>query len=166
MTMRRAIQGSAALVVLGALVLGARGDDEQEVPLDKVPTKVLDAVKAKYPGAELRSSTRGVEDKEVYYTIVLKHKDDEYEVTLTPEGEITEIARDIDAKDLPRAVSEALEKKYPGASIQEAAEVHEPAAKDKLTYYVELTTTAKKKLEVTLSPKGEVVKEKAVKEKK
>ena len=87
-------------------------------------------------------------------------------MTLTPEGEITEIARDIATKDLPRAVSEALEKKYPGAVIKEAAEVREPDEKGKLTYYVELTTAAKKTLAVTFEPKGEVVKEEEVKPKK
>jgi hypothetical protein len=164
--MRTAVQGLAALAVLGALVLGARADEEHEIPLSKVPEKVLEAVKAKYPGADLRSASKGVEDKEVYYSIVLKHKDEEYEVSLTPEGEITEIARDLDAKELPGPVSEALQKKYPGASVQEAAEVREPAEKDKVTYRVELTTAAKKKLEVTLSPQGDVAKEKEVKEKK
>jgi hypothetical protein len=164
--MRRLVQTLAALAVVGLLVLGAAADKEENVPLSKVPPKVLDALKAKYPGATLVSATKGVEDKEVYYSITLKHKDEEYEVSLTPDGEITEVARDIDPKDLPRPVSEALTKKYPGATIKEAAEVHEPDEKGKLTYYVELTTAGKKTLEVTLDPKGAVVKEKEATKKK
>jgi hypothetical protein len=164
--MRTLVWGSVALAVLGVATLGAWCDEEMEIPLSRVPQKVLAAVKAKYPGADLRSATRGVEDKEVYYSIVLKHKTEEYEVSLTPEGEITEVARTIAPKDLPRTVSEALEKKYPQATIQETAEVREPGAKGKLTYYVEITTAEKKKLEVTLDPRGEIVKEKPLKEKK
>lgn len=156
--MRTVVRAVAALAAVGLLVAAAAADNEEAVPLSKVPPKVLDAVKAKYPGATLQGATKGVEDKEVYYSITLKHKDDDYEVSLTPEGEITEVARDIDPKDLPRPVSEALAKKYPGASIKEAAEVREPDEKGKLTYYVELTTAEKKTLEVTLDPKGAVVK--------
>jgi len=159
--MRAAVQ---ALAVAGVLVLAAGADEEKKIPLDQVPKKVLDAVKAKYPGATLRGATKGVEDKEVYYTIALKHKDDDYEVTLTPEGEITEVAREIDVKDLPAAVSAAVAKKFPGATIQEADEVREPGEKGKLTYYVELTTADKKRLEVTFDPGGQVVKQKEIKE--
>jgi uncharacterized membrane protein YkoI len=161
--MRSLARGLAVLVAVALLVPAAPAGDEEEIPLSKVPKKVLDAVKAKYPGADLRSATRGTEDKEVYYSIVLKHKDEEYEVTLTPEGEITEVAKDIPVKDLPRAVAEALAKKYPGATIEEASEGREPGANGKVTYYVELTTAAKKRLEVTLDPRGKVEKEKEIK---
>ena len=163
--MRTVFHGFAVTAILAVLVPGAMGGEE-EIPLAKVPQKVISALKAKYPGAELRSATKGEEDREVCYSVVLEYKDDEYEVTLTPRGEITEVARDVDLKDLPRAVSEALQKKYPGAVIKEAAEVREPDEKGKLTYRAELTTAAKKTLAVTLDPKGEVLKEEEVKEEK
>jgi hypothetical protein len=163
--MRTVLGEFAAVAVLAVVALGGRGGEEA-IPLKKVPAKVIETLKAKYPGADLRSATKGEEDKEVYYSIVLEYKDEEYEVTLTPEGEITEVARDIDAKDLPRAVSDAVQKKYPGAVIKEAAEVREPDEKGKLTYYVEISTAEKKTLAVTLDPKGEVVKEEKKEEKK
>jgi Putative beta-lactamase-inhibitor-like, PepSY-like len=164
--MRTLFQALGAAAVLSLAVLGARGGEEEDIPLAKVPQKVITKVKAKYPGADLRSARRGEEDKEVYYTVVLEYKDDEYEVTLTPEGEVTEVARDIEIKDLPRAVSEAVGKKYPGAVLKEASEVREPDEKGKLTYYVELTTAEKKALAVTFDPKGQFVKEEEVKEQK
>jgi hypothetical protein len=158
-------QSLGASALLAVIVLGVRGG-EDEVPLAKVPQKVIGTVKTKYPGADLRSARRGEEEKEVYYTVVLEYKDDEYEVTLTPEGEVTEVARDIATGDLPGAVSEAVGKKYPGAVIKEAAEVREPDEKGKLTYYVELTTADKKALAVTFDPKGQFVKEEEIKEPK
>jgi hypothetical protein len=163
--MRTILRGFTATAVLVVLVLAASGGEE-EIPLKKVPSKVIESLKAKYPGADLRSAIKGEEDKEVYFTVVLEYKDDEYEVTLTPEGQITEVARDIAPKDLPPAVSDTVRKKYPAAVINEAAEVREPDEKGKLTYFVEITTADKKTLAVTLDPKGEVVKEEVKKEAK
>jgi hypothetical protein len=164
--MRAAVQGVVALAVLAVLALGARGDCEEEIPLSKVPKKVMSAVKAKYPGADLRGAVKGIEDKEVYYTISLTYKKDELEVSLSPKGEISEVAKEIAVKDLPRAVSEAVLKKYPKATLTEAAEVREPDEKGKLSYHVELTTADKKTMEIELDPKGAILKEKETKEDK
>ena len=52
-----AIRGAAALMLL--VMLGTACADEEKVPLDKLPKAVLDAVKAKFPGAELLSRREG-----------------------------------------------------------------------------------------------------------
>src|SRR5207248_1448342 len=79
--MRRLIGWSGTVAVVGLLVLAvaAWGDDEkkadqkkggekkaapaaEKIPLDKVPPKIMNAVKARFPGAELTSVEKETED--------------------------------------------------------------------------------------------------------
>ena len=143
----------------------ARADEEKEekVPLDKVPKAVIDAVKAKFDGAELVGAEKEKEDGKIVYEINLKHKGQKIEVTVTPEGKIVSIEKTIAIKDLPKVVTEAIDKKYPGATIKVAEEVTE---KGKMNYEVQLVTADKKKVEVVLDPSGKIVKEEKKEEKK
>ena len=54
----RTLTWLAVAVVLG--LFGTRGAraDEEKVPLDKVPKEVMEAVKARFPGAKLHGATR------------------------------------------------------------------------------------------------------------
>jgi uncharacterized membrane protein YkoI len=148
------LQGFAAGAVLVILLSApnARGDDD--IKLSDVPKPVLDAVKARFPGAELTEAEKEVEGDETVYEIELKHKGQEYAVSLTPAGKILEIEREVEIKDLPKAVAEALAKKYPGAKLEEAEEV---TAGDKRTYEVEVVLADKKELEVTLDAQGKIL---------
>jgi uncharacterized membrane protein YkoI len=149
---------SAALLGLFAAT-AARSDDEK-IPLDKVPKPVLDALKARFPGAELKGAEKEKDGDKVVYDVSLKHKDHNYEVAVTPEGEIVTIEKEIAAKDLPKAVSRALEDKYPKATIQMVEEVYKVKdKKETLEYYeVAVVTADKKKVGVNLAPDGKVLK--------
>jgi uncharacterized membrane protein YkoI len=158
--MRQVRNWLAASIVLGALsgVL-ARADDEakeEKVSLDKVPKAALDAVKAKFKDAKLVSAQREKEDDKLVYEINLKHKGQTIEVTVTPEGKIVSIEKTIAAKDLPKAVAETIESKYPKATIKIAEEVTEGG---KTNYEVLLATADKKMVEVVLDPAGKILKE-------
>ena len=155
-----------ASVVLGALTAAmARADEEKEqkVPLDKVPKAVIDAVKAKFEDAELVSAQTEKEDGKLVYEINLKHKGHKIEVSVTPKGKIVSIEKTIAIKDLPKAVSEAVEAKYPKATIKVAEEVTEG---EKVSYEIQLVTADKKKIEVVLDSTGKIVKEEKKDEKK
>jgi uncharacterized membrane protein YkoI len=154
----------AALMAVLVLAAGAWADEKEEkVPLDKVPKAVLDAVKAKYPGAELTGAEKESENGKVVYEVALKFKGQKIEATFTPEGTLVSVERVIDAKDLPKPVSEALDAKYPKATIKLAEE----ETKDgKVTYEVLLVTQDKKTVEVVLDAQGKVLKEEKKEEKK
>jgi hypothetical protein len=147
-------------IVAAAGLVSARADEEK-VPLDKLPKAVVEAVKKRFPEAELVSAEKETEDGKTVYEVAIKHKGQSIEVTLTPEGAITEIEKQIEAKDLPKTVSAALEKKYPKATykmIEEVIKVKD--GKEKLEYYeVLLVTAEKKKFEVSVNPEGKIVKE-------
>jgi hypothetical protein len=153
---------SAGMVVL-ALIFSARADEEK-VALDKLPKEVLDAVKAKFPKAELVSAGKEKDNDKIVYEVTLKDGGKNHDVTLTPEGKIVLIEKTIDAKDLPKPVAEALEAKYPKATIKLAEELIKD---DKITAYEMVIVTADKKtLEVEFDPKGKFVKEEEKKNEK
>jgi hypothetical protein len=157
--MRRLVIGTLGLALLALVGLAAVWADEgkeEKVALDKLPKAVTDAVKAKFEGAELVSASKEKEDGKELYEVAIKHKGHNIDVTLTPEGKIVSVEKEIDAKDLPKAVSEALDSKYAKATIKKTEEVTEGG---KVVYEVLLVTAEKKTLEVVFDPAGKVVKE-------
>jgi len=148
---------ASLVVVLLAVTVGRTDEKEEKVPLDKLPKAVVDAVKAKFAGADLVSAEKEKEDGKIVYEVNIKFKGSTIEVTVTPEGIILTAEKTIKAKALPRAVSDALEAMYPKASVKKAEEI---SKEDKITAYEVLIVTADKKtVEVEFDPAGKVIKE-------
>ena len=160
--MRRAVTwlglGMAAVLLLSVVV--ARGDEEK-VPLDKVPKPVVEAVKARFKNAEVTGASRETEKGQVVYEVTIKDRGQNIDVTLTPQGEILLIEKEIAARDLPRAAARALEGKYPRATYKIVEEIVKVEKKqERLAYYeVLLVTAGKETLEVLVTPEGKIVKE-------
>ena len=129
-------------------------EEEDRIALDKLPKTVVDAVKAKFPGAELLSAKKENDDGTLIYEVSIKHKGQDIDVMASPEGKITAIEKTIAAKDLPAKVSKALGEKYPKAKIKKAEELTKD---DRTTYEVVSETADKKTLEVVFDPDGNVV---------
>ena len=147
---------AGALAGMLALVPGARADEEK-VALKDVPKAVMDAVQKKFPGAELVEAEKEVEEGKTTFEVELKDKGRSIDVSLKPNGTILEIETEVAAKDLPKAVTEALMAKYPGATIKEAEEVVTyEGDKEVKAYEVKVTTAAKKSFEVKVSTDGKV----------
>ena len=158
--MRFKLAGLVAVLGVAILLSNLRADEEK-VPLDKVPAVVKDAVKKQFPKAELVSAEKDTEKGKTTYEIVTKNEGKQITVTLTAEGEITGLEKQINSADLPKAVTAALEAKYPKAELQKTAEeVYEvKAGAEKLvSYEVVLTTAEKTKHEVLVSPEGKITK--------
>ena len=151
------------LLVVGGLLglFTAVQAQEEKVALDKLPKAVVDSVKKRFPDAKMVSAEKETEKGKTVYEVAIKNKDQSIEVTLTPEGEIVEIEKQISAKDLPEKVVKALEGKYPKAKYEMIEEVIKvEKGSEKLAYYEVLLTTAdKKKFEVSVAPDGKIVKE-------
>ena len=132
--------------------------DEEKVPLDKAPKAVLEAAKKRFPKAEVVGVSKEGEKDKLVYEVELKEAGKTIDVTLTPEGVITVIEQEIDAKDLPKAVSEALDKKYPKAKFNIVEIVYAvKGGKENLDFYeVELTAADKKVYEVKIAADGTV----------
>jgi uncharacterized membrane protein YkoI len=152
----RWLMASLVLCTLAGLMARADEEKEEKVPLDKVPKAVLDAVKAKFKGAEIVSAQKENENGKLAYEINLKHKDAKIEATVTPEGKITAIEKAIAVKDLPQPVARALRRKYPRAEIKS---VEEATQGEKVSYEVLLVTTDKKTIEVVFDAQGKILEE-------
>jgi len=152
---------SASLVLALSIAVTPSPADEEKVPLDKVPKAVLETVKARFKGADLTGATKEKEGDKTVYEVTIKFNEHKIDVTVTPEGDLVLIEKQIAAKDLPKAVAKALEEKYPKATykiVEEIIKVEQK--KEKLTHYEVLLVTADRKgLEVQLAPDGKILKE-------
>jgi hypothetical protein len=160
----RTILGVAA--VLMVLAGAGRADDKQKakpekVPLDKVPKAVMDAIKGRFPGCDITSVEKELEDGKVVYDVELKHGGKKYEMDIHEDGTVVEIEKEVALKDVPEAVKKAVEAKYPKSTIKEVMEVNKVKGKEETPIHYEITieTAEKKSLEVIVSLDGKSVKE-------
>lgn len=158
---------TSAFLALALIGTGARADEEK-VPLDKLPRPVADAVKKRFEGAELLEAAKEVENGKTVYEVSLKHNDQKMDVTLTPEGKIETIEKEITIRHLPKVIKDALAFKFARSSIQKVEElIKVKDGEEKLEgYEVLLTTPENKTYEVVFGPNGKVVKSEEKKEKK
>jgi Putative beta-lactamase-inhibitor-like, PepSY-like len=150
-------QIAAAAVIL--FHVSAAFAQETTVPLDKVPKPVLDAVKARFQGAKLTGASKETENKQTVYEVEIQHKKQHIDVTLSPDGKMLLIERTITAKQLPKAVNAAIQKKYPKSTYRIIEQIIEVKGKKELLnfYEVLLVTADKKNWEVKLTPAGKIV---------
>lgn len=149
----------AGSVVVGfvALLAGVRADEEK-VALDKLPKAVAEAVRKRFPQAEMISATKETEAGKVEYEVTIKDGGTKTDVMLTPSGSITVIEKEIPAKDLPKAVRATVRKEFPKATYKRAEEVTKVKdGKEMVDFYeVLLETPAKKKIEAQINPDGKL----------
>ena len=155
--MRSFIIGAVAVVVG---IVGPARADEEKVALDKVPKAVMDAAKKRFPDAKFTDASKEDENGKTTYELTFKDGGKNVDVTLTPEGVLTLIEKEVDAKDVPKAVSDGIDAKYPKASwkmIEAVIKVKD--GKEELDYYEYHGTTADKKgIEVEIAPDGKIKK--------
>lgn len=146
--------------VMGVVLLGVASSiqaDEHKIPLSDVPKTVINAVKLKFPRAELEQAVKEVEDKETSYEIRLLNAGKHVTVSLDEKGEIEEIETEIAMSDLPKPVAAAIAGKYPKATFKKAEEVVEiEDGKEEKGYEVDVVTAAGKSVEVKVDASGKI----------
>ncbi len=152
-----AVGAIGTLLVLSPV---ARGQEEKVSP-DKAPKPVVEAVKARFKDAALTAAGGETEKGKTVYEVTLKDKGQSIDVTLTPQGEILLIEREITRKDLPKTVAKALADKYPKAVYKIVETITKVEKKrETLAYYeVLLVTAGKQALEVQVSAEGKILNE-------
>lgn len=162
--MRSVLLSLAVAVISATTLVGNVRAEDKEVPLDKLPKVVSEAVKTLYPKAEMLKASEEAdeEDKdEVVYEVTVKLNGKMIDITVDDEGEIELLEKEIALKDLPKAVSEAAAKLYPDAKAKSAEAVYElEDGKEELEFYeVQLKTADGKVIEAKFKADGKVVKE-------
>ena len=148
---------------LGAMLLLASGaeaqDKKKDLELDKIPKAVMDALKSRFPKAEIQKWTKAKEGDDIVYDIEFIEKGRKGEADIKENGVYINFEREIAAKDLPKAVREAIEKRYPKCTLKDVMEETEVMGKnEKLSAYeVTLVTADKKDVELRLSPDGKIL---------
>lgn len=129
---------------------------QEDLELDKIPEVVMDALKAKFPIAEIQKWSKETEKDIVLYDIEFKQKDQKFEADIMEDGTIFNWEKEIMINDLPYTVRKAVEDKYANAKIKEIMEIKIPMEKDDLLegYEMVLETAENQISEVTVAPNG------------
>src|SRR5436305_852080 len=97
--------GVGALAALLVLSGSGRAADDKKAPapekiaLDKAPKAVQDAVKARFPGAEVSSVTKEKEGDKIVFDVELKLKGVKYEMDIQEDGTVLEVEKEKMLKD-------------------------------------------------------------------
>jgi hypothetical protein len=161
----RAILFSTALVLFGFLS-GVVAAEPNEIATAKLPKRITGILDVKYPAADLVKAFKDTDEDETIYTVVLKYKKREYEVTITGQGEILETAKNLSPKELPDVVAKAVHEKYPGSIVKEAVELRSVGDKITRTIHVEIETAQRTTADVILDLKGKILDEEVKQNKK
>jgi hypothetical protein len=146
---KRIMIGAVATIGFSVLIVAAKAD-EQNVSIDKLPSAVLQAIKRKFPNAEIKKATKDVEGGTTTYEVKLQIKDRPIDVALKADGTVLEVEKEVPIDELPEAVKKKLAVQYPAAKIEKAEEVTK-GENGPIRYEVTITT------EVVLTRKGEIV---------
>src|SRR4051794_38109114 len=96
-----------ALLALTALFAAAALAQEKIQP-DKLPAKVADALKARFPGAMITQVTKEMENGEVIFDIEMTKDGKKHEMDCKEDGTIVDIQNEVAIKDLPPAAVNAI----------------------------------------------------------
>src|SRR5215510_5668023 len=115
----RLLKRFVVLAIALALLAGStvRAEDKKDDKKDEIPKKVMDTLKAKFPKAEIDKWTKEKEGDAEVYDIEFKQEGRKFEADIKADGTIVNWEKEVMAKDLPEAVTRAVEKKYPKSTF-------------------------------------------------
>lgn len=153
------VAGLVAASVLAAPAVHAQVRDTLD--LDKIPKQVMDALKARFPQAEIHQWTREEENDVVLYDIEFKQQGRKFEADIKEDGTIHNWEREIAAGDLPEVVKAAVDNRYPESTIKEIMAITAVTAGTEALegYEIILETADEKEIEVTVAPDGTIMEE-------
>jgi hypothetical protein len=145
-----------AVVGLTFGVTNLRAEDEK-ISLDKLPKAVVDAVKAKFPKAEMKSAMKEKEDGKITYEVTIADGETKVDVDVTEAGVITGFEKAVALKDLPKVITDAVAAKYPACKAKSGEVVYTiKDGKDVLSYYEVTVTVDGKDVELEILEDGKL----------
>jgi hypothetical protein len=130
---------------------------DQTVPIEQLPAAVRGAVKAKYPSAEMKAAVKNIEDGETSYEITLVNAGKNLTVTVDDEGEISAIETELSRSDLPAAVTQSIDMRFPRSKIIKVEQLVElDDGKEEKAFELVLTVSDGKTTEVKVDPGGRI----------
>jgi Putative beta-lactamase-inhibitor-like, PepSY-like len=153
------VGGLFTTILAGLLLAVPAACAQDKLDLDKIPKKVMDALKAKFPKAKIHKWTKEKEGTDVVYDLEFKQDTRKFEADIKEDGTISNWEKEIAAKDLPEAVKKTVDGKYPRSILKEIMAI--TAVKDGKDapegYEIVLETAHTKEVEVTVAPDGKLL---------
>jgi len=142
-----------SLLLLAPAVIAAQ---EVSIKVDQLPAEIRAAVTKRFPGAPITAASKETEDGKSFYEVTIKLNGKKVDVTATPGAQLTLIEREMSKKELPAAVLQLIDAKYPKAKYNTVEDVSTVStAGETLSYYeVLLTDTKKEKWELQVALDG------------
>jgi hypothetical protein len=152
--MKTALRLTACVALMVTLVSAALC--QEKLDATKLPPKVAEAVKKRFPGAMITQATKETENGEVIYDIEMTKDGKKHEMDCKEDGTVVDIQNEIDPKDLPAVAASAIKAKYPNSTIKEVGEIlvvkDNKETRDHFEVIIE--TAEKKETELTVSLDG------------
>ncbi|MDP5010682.1 MAG: PepSY-like domain-containing protein [Crocinitomicaceae bacterium] len=140
-------------IAMSALLIGFAIVSCAQETASKIPTKVEDAFKSKFPNAKLVKWDR---ENDTEWEVEFKLDGVDYSANFSNEGAWKETEHEIKIKELPEAVQSTLSSEFSGYKIEEAETVESP---DFSGYEVEIEK-GEESMEVVFDQAGKVIKKK------
>lgn len=147
------VAATAILTVLGS-AQQLRAESET-IKVEDAPMVVIDAVKAKFPEAQIHKAKKKVENGKTFFGIGLKNKGTEQDLVLTPKGKIVELKSVVPAAELPAKVAQSVYSAYPNSTTTKAQKV--TAYKEEKSFKVQIVTADKQTKTIVLDAEGKVL---------
>jgi Putative beta-lactamase-inhibitor-like, PepSY-like len=150
-----AVIGALALLLTTAHVR----TQEEAVPAGKIPKAVMNALLARFPKAMIDHVTKAKEADDVVYDIEFTQEGRKCEADITEKGVYINYEKAIAARELPKSVRDAVERRYPKGTLKEVMEETEVKGKNERlsAYEIVLVTADRNEVEVRVSPDGTIL---------
>ena len=145
------------LKVCALVLLCSTQLNSQNITSKNIPTKVKSEFAKKYPAA---TNVKWEKENKTTNEAIFKLNKESVSANFTSDGKWLETEEEINASQLPKAVQNVLNKKYPKANYTELAKVETPENGS----YLDIDLTYhKKKFVIQMKPTGEIIKTEEVK---
>ncbi len=124
-----------AIGISAIIAASSAAGAEFVISLERLPKQVSEAVKGKFPMAEVIEVSEKTDD-EVVYEVTVRDNGKKIDVTIDADGDIESLEREIDGSELPKVVREAIAKTHSDKTIEIAEAVYEiEDGKEELDFY-------------------------------
>ena len=126
---------------------------------DQLPPNIMSALTARFPQAKIDKWTKEKEDGKEIYDIEFKQGERKFEADIFVDGTIHNWEQQIDQKDLPGAVVQTVNNRFPNAVMKEIMAVTDVTnGKEHLEgYEIVVQRAMKKNVEMTVAPDGRIL---------
>lgn len=165
--MQRIIGGAGNCAVFGFLLVAmtAYADDKKDDV--KIPSAVMDTLKAKWPQAKTNKATKEKEGDAEVYDIEFTVAGKKWEADIKEDGTLVNFEMEFSAKKLPKAVTDAVAKKYPKSTLKVVMECTDvkDGKETHAGFEITLDTADNKEVEVQVAKNGKILEDSTEKKK-